>query len=63
MSPKPIAKSQQSAPTAGSSAIASREQQLRSRDLFGAWRELLIEHGGCTYRLRITQANKLILTK
>ncbi|MGD9841594.1 MAG: hemin uptake protein HemP [Steroidobacteraceae bacterium] len=31
--------------------------------LFGKQREVLIEHAGSTYRLRITQANKLILTK
>jgi hemin uptake protein HemP len=31
--------------------------------LFGNRRELLIEHGGAQYRLRITQNNKLILTK
>jgi hemin uptake protein HemP len=31
--------------------------------LFGKNRELLIEHAGSQYRLRITQNNKLILTK
>jgi hemin uptake protein HemP len=31
--------------------------------LFGVEREILIEHGGAFYRLRITQSNKLILTK
>lgn len=35
----------------------------RSRDLFGERRELVIEHAGFLYRLRITQNNKLILTK
>lgn len=35
----------------------------RSRELFGERRELVIEHAGCLYRLRITQNNKLILTK
>lgn len=34
-----------------------------SAELFGRDRELLIEHAGCVYRLRITQHNKLILTK
>jgi len=34
-----------------------------SSTLFGGGRELLIEHAGCWYRLRITQNNKLILTK
>lgn len=37
--------------------------RLSSRQLFGLNNELLIEHAGFIYRLRITQANKLILTK
>ncbi|HKE93665.1 MAG TPA: hemin uptake protein HemP [Povalibacter sp.] len=36
---------------------------VRSESLFGKSRELLIEHGGCYYRLRLTHSNKLILTK
>jgi hemin uptake protein HemP len=36
---------------------------LRSEQLFGGEREILIEHGTVFYRLRITQSNKLILTK
>jgi hemin uptake protein HemP len=36
---------------------------LRSEDLFGRAREILIEHGGGYYRLRVTHSNKLILTK
>ena len=36
---------------------------LRSNDLFGKAREILIEHGGSFYRLRLTHSNKLILTK
>jgi hemin uptake protein HemP len=36
---------------------------LRSEQLFGGEREILIEHSGTFYRLRITQSNKLILTK
>lgn len=35
----------------------------RSSELFGNRRELIIEHAGFLYRLRITQSNKLILTK
>jgi hypothetical protein len=35
----------------------------RSEVLFGHERELLIEHAGSICRLRITQNNKLILTK
>jgi len=36
---------------------------LRAADLFGDSRELVIEHASGNYRLRITQNNKLILTK
>ncbi len=36
---------------------------VRSQELFGSQRELLIEHAGFHYRLRITQNNNLILTK
>lgn len=36
---------------------------LRSDALFGKAREILIEHCGCYYRLRLTHSNKLILTK
>lgn len=36
---------------------------IRSRELFGTGRQLLIEHSGHIYLLRITQNNKLILTK
>jgi hemin uptake protein HemP len=36
---------------------------LRSQELFGRAREILIEHGGGYYRLRVTHSNKLILTK
>lgn len=36
---------------------------VRSDDLFGKDREIKIEHSGAYYRLRLTRANKLILTK
>jgi hemin uptake protein HemP len=36
---------------------------LKSTDLFGDSRELYIDHAGACYRLRVTQNNKLILTK
>ena len=36
---------------------------VRSEQLFGARREIIIRHGENDYRLRITKANKLILTK
>ena len=38
-------------------------QQLHSKQIFGARREVEIVHAGHTYRLRITAADKLILTK
>jgi hemin uptake protein HemP len=37
--------------------------RLDSRDLFVGTREIIIGHGGETYRLRLTAQNKLILTK
>jgi len=36
---------------------------LKSEALFGKAREILIEHSGSYYRLRVTHSNKLILTK
>jgi hemin uptake protein HemP len=36
---------------------------VRSTDLFSRSREIMIEHAGAYYRLRLTQSNKLILTK
>lgn len=38
-------------------------KRLRSSDLFGDAQEILIEHAGAEYRLRITRQGKLILTK
>jgi hemin uptake protein HemP len=43
--------------------IALRAHKFDSRDLFIGTREVLIEHGGEHYRLRLTAQNKLILTK
>ncbi len=37
--------------------------RLDSAQLFEGQRELVIQHQGETYRLRITRQNKLILTK
>jgi hemin uptake protein HemP len=37
-------------------------QRIKARDLFKQWREVEIDHEGKIYRLRLTQANKLILT-
>jgi len=38
-------------------------QRLRSTELFGTAREVVIEHAGEEYRLRLTRQGKLILTK
>ena len=47
------------------SRSASTAPRLRmfSRDLFRGQREIVILHGGNEYLLRITRADKLILTK
>ncbi|MCC6714335.1 MAG: hemin uptake protein HemP [Gammaproteobacteria bacterium] len=37
--------------------------RIRSEELFGARREVHIEHRGEIYRLRVTRQDKLILTK
>jgi hemin uptake protein HemP len=44
-------------------AVSQAARCFHSMELFGEKREVLIEHAGLTYRLNITQANKLILTK
>jgi hemin uptake protein HemP len=41
----------------------ARPPLLDSRALFAGANEVLIRHGGELYRLRLTQAGKLILTK
>jgi hemin uptake protein HemP len=44
-------------------SIAVHDNRIASRDLFVATKEILIQHGEETYRLRLTGQNKLILTK
>lgn len=46
----------------GGEARASR-RPLRSTELLGAAKEVVIVHDGAEYILRITSKNKLILTK
>lgn len=46
----------------GEEAWTSRKRFV-SGDLFGDAQEILIEHAGQEYRLRITRQGKLILTK
>ncbi|MET0988786.1 MAG: hemin uptake protein HemP [Steroidobacteraceae bacterium] len=55
-------------PAAGASTTRAQKSgtsssPIRSRELFGTGRQLVIEHSGHLYLLRITQNNKLILTK
>jgi hemin uptake protein HemP len=58
-----------SADTSAESASPSTRQTLRpppqvdSQQLFEGQRELIIQHQGEAYRLRITRHDKLILTK
>jgi hemin uptake protein HemP len=44
-------------------SIAVNGGRIDSRELFIGTRELIIDHGGEHYRLRLTAQNKLILTK
>lgn len=44
-------------------ASATARKRVDSRELFGAVREVVIDHVGEEYRLRITNQGKLILTK
>ncbi len=49
-------------PTGGAS-LESRRRVVKSDDLFQGRKELIIIHGREEYRLQITRAGKLILTK
>lgn len=44
-------------------SIDLRADRMDSRDLFIGTREIVIQHGADSYRLRLTAQNKLILTK
>lgn len=44
-------------------ATGSLPRRLNSGELFKGAREILIEHDGAFYRLRLTGRGKLILTK
>ena len=46
-----------------SSPSKSASQRYASQELFRGQQEILIEHAGHAYRLRITRQDKLILTK
>jgi hemin uptake protein HemP len=55
--------SRQGAPAPQPSTPLLGANVVDAGSLFGNRRELLIAHAGSFYRLRITQNNKLILTK
>ena len=50
-------------PPAERPAPAAGDRQVPSASLFQGRREIVIVHHGQEYRLRITRADKLILTK
>lgn len=45
------------------SASKAPQARLQSKELFGRAQEIVIEHAGDEYRLRLTRQGKLILTK
>jgi hemin uptake protein HemP len=49
--------------TPGGRMISIAGHKIESRDLFIGTREVIITHGREVYRLRLTNQNKLILTK
>lgn len=49
--------------TAESMPLAAFPKLITSDELFGAERQILIDHAGAVYRLQITKQGKLILTK
>lgn len=53
----------QRSPLADQTPIPPRPARLDSRALLKAEREVIIEHDGVDYRLRLTSNGKLILTK
>jgi hemin uptake protein HemP len=44
-------------------SVASTTQRIESHRLLAGGRELVIDHAGQEYRLRLTRNDKLILTK
>jgi len=47
----------------GDAGPVRSKRRITSVELLGSAREIVIEHGGDEYRLRITSNDKLILTK
>jgi hemin uptake protein HemP len=65
MNPWPLSATSSNKPEVPAIAPGNEAQrrQVRSTDLFGNCREVLIEHAGEFYSLRRTSKGKLILTK
>lgn len=61
--PTPLREAEFRSPAVPGTARGPAIPCLQSVELFGQAREILIEHGGGYYRLRVTHSNKLILTK
>ena len=61
--PAPAALADSALPRTVTPGNPAPRRQIRSDDLFGGHRELLIEHAGEFYSLRQTSKGKLILTK
>lgn len=59
----PLRAAEPVSPAARSNPRAPAIPLVSSEALFGKAREILIEHSGAYYRLRVTHSNKLILTK
>jgi Hemin uptake protein len=52
----------QNTPTHPVASASTQQMRVSSQALLGSSGELVIEHGGREYRLRVTQNGKLILT-
>ena len=50
-------------PSVDADATRDAPRVVDSAPLFSGRREIVIRHGGNEYRLRVTRADKLILTK
>jgi hemin uptake protein HemP len=59
---EPIA-SAANVPCTRPNAAQAPRPRLHSKELFGTAHEIVIEHAGDEYRLRLTRQGKLILTK
>ena len=59
----PITTAEQTGTPVIAAGNQAQRRQIRSDELFGSQREVLIEHAGEIYSLRQTSKGKLILTK